>query len=449
MIPSSMNHTGTIMIIDSEGLSDPTSSKNFSTISKIFSLTTLLSSSITIHSFRIFFLEDYDKLAAVGALAHMLGVDAVTRNKGEQLEREEDVHELLPNLNFMITNAGLMKQSPGMQNKSFDISEKLEEVLSNHQLKDVPAALRYLFPKRKMFGGAVAREEEVGRLNELNNMPGVPDYVFSKSVVAIWKQMLEGMKAKKFAGQEIDGSKLRFLVNTMHDTTTKADGLFTDSLTLGALNTHLKDTEWNKITQIINQTKAGLKLNLIEGLNQLTEKRVVLARVCESKIIELQKRASYIAADDLKWLRMATAQEIDKTFQDLSQFLANLTTFEWHEGEYGACQCGTGTGTRTGTAERKVECRRVYDKKAVEDYKCKEGKPNVTKSCYAENYSWEKGEWSNCNGTCPGVREQEVICMQCGKNKKYDDECKHLPRPRTPIQSCEVLFLPSSSLANF
>ena len=452
MVPPSMNSNGTLLLVDTEGLADPAATKNLVLIEKLFSIATLLSSSLTIHSFRNFDHQELLQLSSVGTLARMMGVDALrAARKGDESEQEEDVtgereategdegeqmRELLPNLNVLITSADLMANLPGMRNGTYSIGDKLEDILQNEHVKEIKATLRYLFSHRRMFGGARASDVEITELQKLDLEPGIPDHPFSKSLVVIWRQLLMGVAAKKFAGKEVDGVRLRYMVETMHQTITQAAGVFKESLTLESLFAFYKNLTWHEAKQIIQQEQDRLKYNLVHGgvtgLKALTKKLGDMERACEERISILSEKVPNIGGDVLESLRTEVKDKINGTSEYLLDILVKMDTFEWIPEEWGVCQC-------PGSRERNVTCRRKWDDVMVADERCsKLVKPEAKEKCQAAGFSWKYSEWEKCEGECPGYQKRSLQCTYCGTERKHDNDCKHLDRPQIPARSCQV-----------
>ena len=382
----------------------------------------------------------------------MMGVDALrAARKSDESEQEEDVtgdreategddgeqmRELLPNLNVLITSADLMANLPGMRNGTYSIGDKLEDILQNGHVKEIKATLRYLFPHRRMFGGARASDVEITELQKLNLESGIPDHPFSKSLVVIWRQLLTEVAAKKFAGKEVDGVRLRFMVETMHQTITQAAGVFKESLTLESLFAFYKNLTWHEAKQIIQQEQDRLKYNLVHGgvtgLKALAKELGDMERACEERIRILSEKVPNIGGDVLESLRTEVKDKINGTSEYLLDILVKMNTFEWIPEEWGVCQC-------PGSRERNVTCRRRWDDVMVADERCsKLVKPEAKENCQAAGFSWEYSEWEKCEGECPGYQKRSLQCTYCGTERKHDNDCKHLVRPQIPTRSCQV-----------
>lgn len=120
-------------------------------------------------------------------------------------------------------------------------------------------------------------------------------------------------------------------------------------------------------------------------------------------------------------------------------------TYSWNYGNWSNCNASCGNGTRS----RSVWCQR-NDGYSTADYNCSGTKPTASESCYAGScvtYTWFSGVFSGCNTACgEGKNTRTVYCKGSDGTKYPDSYCPSISKPSTS-KSCTSCTRCSSDFA--
>ena len=432
---------GSIVLLDMEGLLDTKGSEQV--VSDLFTLSALLSSSLTMHVQNVLDTSVLKHLMALTSSAKRISGKLSLTNEEFSKEASQDFINnegmLAKTFTFLVRDGQNYFYNDTREMYQYD--DKMESVLVEDLIQDetvrsIVRIIKAMFPERHLFACEHATSEEIDFFNQFDLLPGIPNLKespFTRSYLKVQESLFKNLKPKRIGSDLLSGTALAYLARSLLEVINSdseiplAAKMNPDSLFdfVCRENSRKALTSLNSVLKVIGYTLPQPKEFLDLQINQVIKTDVLPILYAAKSDMGAAVKYEQCLEDFLILINSSVMHLIERN--------SYLNSYEWIASEWEDC-----IGRCPGHRSRSVYCKR-NDNTTVSDSKCDSAaRPSSTEVCSINAYSWiVQGTWSDCEGICPGKKTRTVYCGDCSGNPVDSANCANLPKD-ADTKTCDL-----------